>query len=339
MATAVLVQRAPGDELVRLTAELYELVRSAELIHASPELQARYEKLRVWATDLATRFEHSRVEMGDRLERSRAELASDVTRALDQAAANLKAYGHELSEKPKARELRRRWKSLTHDYEAMLAHVRTMRLKVPKGLRLGHIKPKNYARNIFHLFNGLACVALYELVFDKPLILFLGSLVLSTFLGMDLLRRVFPRLNRLWVDGTFGMISRPGEAHRIPAATWFLGALVLGVLVLPKHAIELGAVVLAVGDPVASLVGKRWGKRKLVGEKSFAGTIAFALSAALAGFAFLGLVHPSLGAAEMAQIAILAGLAGALAEVSSDRIDDNATVPLMAGGVAAFFLG
>jgi dolichol kinase len=338
MSTAVLIQRAPGDELVRLTAELYELVRSAEVLHSHPELQARYDKLRTWAADLAERLEVSRVEMAQRLARSRVEMADDVARAIDGTVENLRAFGRELAERPRARELRTRWQSLTHDYEAILAHVRSLRLKVPRDLRLGHVKPRNYTRNVFHLANGLACVLLYELVFDKPTILFVGGLVLSTFLSMDLLRRVFPRLNDLWVKGTFGTISRPGEAHRIPAATWFLGALLLGVLVLPQHAIELGAVVLAVGDPTASLVGKRWGRRKLIGEKSIAGTVAFALSAAIAGLVFLLLVHPTMGLAAMAQVAVLAALAGAAAEVSSDQLDDNATVPLLAGGVAALLL-
>jgi len=329
MSTAVLAQRAPGDELVRLTAELYELVRSAELVNTSrQDIQVQYEKLRTWAADLAVRLARSRIEATD-----------EAARAIDATVENLRAFGRELADKPRAQELRKRWKSLTHDYEAVLAQVRKLRLKVPKELHLGHIKPRNYARNIFHLANGLLCVLLYELVFDQSMLLFIGGLTLSTFLSLDLLRRLVPRLSEAWVKGAFGKISRPGEAHRIPAATWFLGALLLGVIVLPQHAIELGAVILAVGDPAASLVGKRWGKLKLVGEKSVVGTVAFALTAAAASLVFLLLVRPSMGLAEMTQVAILAALAGAIAEVSCERFDDNATVPLLAGGVAALLLG
>ena len=79
---------------------------------------------------------------------------------------------------------------------------------------------------------------------------------------MDLLRRFSATWNKRFVHSIFNKISRPGEAYKIPSATWYVIALTIGVAFMPKIAIELSTLVLAVGDPIASLVGKRWGELK-----------------------------------------------------------------------------
>ena len=51
--------------------------------------------------------------------------------------------------------------------------------------------------------------------------------------------------------------------------------MVIGVYFLPQHAVEAGALVLGIGDPIASIVGKTWGKTKVWGEKSLEGSLGF----------------------------------------------------------------
>ena len=134
-----------------------------------------------------------------------------------------------------------------------------------------------------------------------------------------------------------GKISRPHESHQVPAATWYAVAILMGVILFPQHAIELGLLVLAIGDPVASLVGKTWGKTKIFREKSVAGTLGFVVSASLLSFGFLSVVV-GMTALKALGIAVAVSTVGAVAEIYSHRLDDNFTVPLAVGAAATFLL-
>ena len=107
---------------------------------------------------------------------------------------------------------------------------------------------------------------------------------------------------------------------------------------MPQHAIELGCLCLGFGDPVASLVGKKWGTRKLVHEKSAAGTLAFFTICVIVGVVFLTLVRPDLGLLSAVAVAALVAAVGAITELVSQRWDDNFTIPLAAGLAAMMLL-
>jgi dolichol kinase len=238
----------------------------------------------------------------------------------------------------RGRDLRERWKALGRQYEAWVAELKQARDTLPAGAELRTLKPRNLWRNVFHASMGLGCVVAYELFMSRPGLLILGTSVLALFILMDALRRLAPAWNERFVDKVFQKISRPGEAHRIPSATWYVASLTLGTLLLPQHAIEIGALVLALGDPAASLVGRRFGRVKLVGEKSVAGTLALVGVAILAITLFAQLALPGLGLGRVLGIAAAAAAAGALAELFATRLDDNFTIPLAAGIAAMLVL-
>jgi dolichol kinase len=93
-------------------------------------------------------------------------------------------------------------------------------------------------------------------------------------------------------------------------------------------------VVLGVGDPLAAIVGRAYGRTKLLHGRSLEGTLAFALSAALACFVAFVVFHPSLGVPLALGAAAAAALSGAVAELVSLRVDDNFSVPLSAAAGA-----
>jgi dolichol kinase len=136
----------------------------------------------------------------------------------------------------------------------------------------------------------------------------------------------------------FFRLGRPGEVKRPCTSTWYLSGLMLGVWLLPKHAIELGTLVLAFGDPAASLAGKRWGRRKLVADKSLAGTLAFFVVSAVLCAAFVWWRVPVASVSQGAWLALAVAAAGALTELGSTRINDNVSIPLVAGLAAALLL-
>lgn len=110
--------------------------------------------------------------------------------------------------------------------------------------------------------------------------------------------------------------SRPGIQ-----ALWANFGIFLSFLLFGKESAMVSVVVLAVGDAFASMVGIKYGKRR-IGNKSLEGSLAFFLSSFLALCFFLGFYK-----------SFLVALFSSLAEAFSFKLDDNFTVPLTAGFV------
>lgn len=319
-----------AEEIIDLTSGLYRFLIAGEATvlagkRAAEEARARFLE---HASQLSLRFQEARRDVGERLDRR----FDEISASLGRVAAELDAR------RTRTGTLTETWKGLGQQYEALLEHLRKRRVEVPAGVRLEHIKPRNYNRNLFHVSMGIIAILVYELVLTRGAMITLGASLLSLFIFMEILRRRSAYWNEHFVQRMFGLISRPGEAYRIPSATWYTAALLVGAVFFPKSAIQLGCLVLCVGDPVASLAGKRWGTRKLFGPKSWAGSGAFVLFSFVAATMFLWLVVPGVGLARAATIATVLSLVGGLTELLSRRVDDNFSIPLAVGLVATLLL-
>jgi dolichol kinase len=293
-----------------------------------------------------------RVELMEAAERLSAHLAAERERVtarlaerLDEARASLRAMVEEFkASHPAADRLERHWKGLGASYEALRAHLRKVRDELPgTSPRLAAIKPKNYARNAFHVVMALTGVLTYQFLLDRTGVIVLTGVLVAMFFLMEIMRRSSETWNRRFVEGAFRHIARPGEAHQIPAATWYGLALFIGAILMPKEALQLGALALGFGDPAAQIFGKRFGRRKLIGQKSVAGAVAFVATAAVASAVFMVAVLPAghglLSVGALVALPLLVGVVGAIAEVFSGKIDDNFTIPLAAGfAVMPFFM-
>ena len=96
----------------------------------------------------------------------------------------------------------------------------------------------------------------------------------------------------------------------------------------PRPAILAGVAALALADPAASLLGSRWGQRRLrltPGDRTLEGSLAFLVVAALS----TGLIASmSEGGAYPWRMAIGCGLAGAAVEALTPSGWDNLTIPI-----------
>jgi dolichol kinase len=212
-------------------------------------------------------------------------------------------------------------------YEALAASLRGMTLAAPAPLR-----PTNYARNAFHITNGITVVALVELL-PSRLWLVLPPLAFAVFAwGCEVSRRIWPAVNDALMK-VFGRVAHAHERHRVNSSTWFVTALLLLGLAFPRYAAAVGVAVLGLADPAAALIGRRFGRTKLRGGRSLQGSLAFFVVGALASAAVLALRHPA-SLAGTAATAAAASLAGAIAELYTERLDDNFTIPLAAASAA-----
>jgi dolichol kinase len=326
------------QDIVALTAGLYDFILESEapLSARKGTFDAARERVAAAADGLARRIAEER----DRLTTAVRGRLDEVGGRLDEALETLQKLRAELAlRQPAQDQLERLWKGLGGTYEALRAQVRRLRLQVPQGVVLGPVKPRNLARNVFHLIMALTGVLTYEFLLDRTGVIIAASTLLALFLTLEVVRRASSRWNERFVNGMFKAIARPQEAHRVPAATWYIAALVIGCVALPQRAIQLGTLALGVGDPVAQILGKRFGKKKIVGQKSWIGAMGFVAAATVASLVFLGATGTGGAIAAQLVIAVTVGVAGALAELFSGPLDDNFTIPLIAGlAVTAFFI-
>jgi dolichol kinase len=280
-------------------------------------------------------------DLYERAAAARASLAGRqkaLAEAVDDIMETLKKISDELSGSSNVRKLKELRLKLSRLYEKVLIQIRELGLDSPLSTpRLPHLKPINYYRNIFHVGIGLVCVLLYELVLTWGMAMTLLGITLAVFIGLEVSRRFSERFNDFLVDSIFGIIVRPHERYRVNASTYYLAALTLMTAVTPKTALCMGLLVLAFGDPVASLAGRRWGRKKLWQEKSVAGTLAFFVAALVICLVYLGFAEPEMALLKMALAAVIVSAAGAATELFSQRINDNFTIPVVAAGVASFW--
>jgi dolichol kinase len=206
------------------------------------------------------------------------------------------------------------------------------------GGRAKHLHPTNVKRSLVHLASGLMVVAAFQFVFTPTTaVLTAGGFVVWAW-SLEYARRVNPTVNR-WCMVFFGPIARDHERYRINSATWYGTSLLVLALTAYGPAGVLGLLALAVGDPVAGIVGRSYGRTRLYGGKSLEGSAAFAASAALLCFVYLLAFPPvGLGIGWRLLAALVAGVTGAVVELLSTRLEDNFTIPVLTAWVSLLFV-
>ena len=175
-------------------------------------------------------------------------------------------------------------------------------------------------RRIFHAANGtLIALALTWLEVSRGMALLLLGGALAGLVFMDVVRLRLPGANAAFFKA-FRHLASPREATGPASSTWYTLGVLLTVAFFPRPAAVTGILILALADPAASYVGRRWGRRPFLGA-SLEGTALFVLVAAVT----VAVRHGWVAGA-------VTGLVTAFAERRSWPIDDNLTVPVVGAG-------
>lgn len=143
-------------------------------------------------------------------------------------------------------------------------------------------------------------------------------------LAMDIGRLTNPGFNR-FIQKYFGVLFKAKEQREFTGATLLAIAMVATFLLFPKPIPAIAFLYLALGDPAASVLGVRFGRIR-IGSKSLEGTLAF-----LGVSVLVAIVLWQLGAYAVLWPALVGALVAAVVELLPLRVDDNFTVPLLAG--------
>jgi len=205
-------------------------------------------------------------------------------------------------------------------YESLAAWLRTAHAAAPS------LRPTNYYRNLFHIASAMTALLVIAIAPSQGYIIAAAAAFCGTFWSLEIARRFRPALNdRLMA--MFGKVAHIHERYRVNSSTWYMTALLLLAVFATPAVAALGVVVLGIGDPMAALIGRRFGRTMLRAGRSLEGSLGFFAAASIGALAVASAMLPGPFFVR-AVVAVVAGLAGAVTEIFSTKLDDNLTIPL-----------
>ncbi|MBT4791568.1 MAG: phosphatidate cytidylyltransferase [Halobacteriovoraceae bacterium] len=181
-------------------------------------------------------------------------------------------------------------------------------------------------RRLFHMFNGFAIATLYLVSFDhSQMVHFLGTVACVLYL-VEQVRVNYPETAAKLIPVT-RFIIRAEEQLKESAMVPYAMAVLLTIVVFPKHIALIGIYSLAFADPLSAIIGIKFGKHKISPTRSVEGSLAFFVSV------FLVSIFILTGYNEQFEISILLvsallGLICAGFDLIPLKLDDNLTIPL-----------
>jgi dolichol kinase len=307
---------ATGD----LASEIHALLRETDPIR--------------WTAGVADRARVRWARIRLRVQPLRAAHETMAKGTLDEALAHIAVLVHESSPEPALEtEPRRYWMELRARlmpaYERLAAQLRARSLRAPT------LRPTNWWRIGFHMTSAIGALLLLEVFLTARGSLWATGAFAATCWFLETARTISPRVN----DGLmsvrfFQRVIHPHEHVRVNSATWYGTALFLLAITAPPFASAAALAALGVGDPLAGLVGRRWGRRAIGGGRTLEGSLAFVAGATLAAFGVLSLWHAGVAWPLLLVVAAVAAVGGATAEALSHRVDDNFSVPVASAAAA-----
>jgi len=186
-------------------------------------------------------------------------------------------------------------------------------------------------RKLFHLA-GLFIPWIY-IRYNRQITLLIITPISLGFFLIDISRLNYPKFNRFFLQAVSSLI-RKEERTRITSSTWFLLGSLWSVLCYTESAAITSIVILAISDPLASIVGRMFGRTKLVfsaysGEpcnKTLEGSCAFFLSAMIINYLLSRKMYNHL------IILVCDSLIATVIELIPILTDDNFRIPVLLGG-------
>jgi dolichol kinase len=186
----------------------------------------------------------------------------------------------------------------------------------------------HFARKIWHVSGVLTLFLAYYYLpqhISKILIL----LTFTLFVAIDLIRLRNKNINVL-VTHYFRPIMRQSEINSLAGTTYLMAGVAILIHFFDPLIVQLSLIFLALADPIASYFGIRYGKDKILGDKTLQGFLAAFGVCSACSFLFLYLHDENIWRAVV--VSFIGGLIGSLAElIPVAKLDDNLTIPVASG--------
>jgi dolichol kinase len=128
-------------------------------------------------------------------------------------------------------------------------------------------------------------------------------------------------------------LEREDVSRPFIGAFWFHFSCGLTFLIFPLSIASAACVMLAVGDGFSTIIGRAWGRHKIIGKKSLEGTIAMFFFSVAAAVFFVQPAVALIGAAAATVAELIPDVYALEAHKKKGIIDDNLLVPVLGGAV------
>lgn len=190
-------------------------------------------------------------------------------------------------------------------------------------------KKYEFRRKTLHLIFGIIFVFLINVFNDYIVIILLSSLVLSLLLSyyVKLKKPVLLMQILKWFDKPQDLIKFPAKG-----AIFYIFGVLLSVLLYDIKIASASIMILAVGDSMAHIIGRYYGKKKLIinKKKLLEGTLAGTFFGTIAASFFVPVPFAFFGA--------MSGMLIEAVEINFIHWDDNFSIPLISGLVMSLML-
>lgn len=185
-------------------------------------------------------------------------------------------------------------------------------------------------RKLWHISTGSLGLYVYYNVLPERKIWAFATLAIALLgFSMDFFRHRNPKLNS-FVIKLMGPLMRKSEEKGSSGLPFYALGISLALFLFKEKIALLAIMFLVFSDPISSYFGIRFGKDKILPNKSLQGSVA--------GFSVCYLVTllytlgSSASAANIFIFAVIAGFIGSISElVSAYNVDDNLTIPVLSG--------
>ncbi len=177
-------------------------------------------------------------------------------------------------------------------------------------------------RKSTHL-SGLIFPIIYFFLDQSIMLVIVGSFTCIA-ISVELAKWFFPPFRQLFFHYLKPLLRPHEQKGAITGATYYIVSTLLCVLIFDKPIAIVCIIFIALGDTAAALVGSKWGRTKLIGNKSLEGSAAcFIICTAIT--LFWRNPNPIVG--------LTGAFVATLVELLPLRINDNLTMPLISGTV------
>ena len=186
-------------------------------------------------------------------------------------------------------------------------------------------------RKLIHLFDSIIPLSLFYL--SRETLITILAPITFTFIFLDIARHHIKFLGKLYLT-FFSIVTRDIEKRQnnvTGASYYLLGCLIVVYLFEDINLIMASLLVMSISDSVAALIGVKYGKTKIYGNKSLEGSFSFFLSTLIILYIFM----PSFSSFEYVIVSILITLVELF---SFYRMNDNLTIPVFSAILLKYFI-
>ncbi len=166
---------------------------------------------------------------------------------------------------------------------------------------------------------------LLYIVLEKSTMLLIVGCLAGIAVIVEFLKWVSERFRDLFFCVFKSILRTHEQKGAITGATYYIVSILLCIFFFEKSIAIVCIFFIILGDTAAALVGRRWGRTRLIGNKSLEGSAACFIVCTAITLLWLKQLNPVVG--------ITGAFVATLVELLPFRIDDNLTVPLISGAV------